>query len=402
MKKYVYTVKDEQGRVFKGHIEAEDKKSAQAKLRQRSYYAMSIEEEAAPSKFKMGMQKIKKSDLAIFTQQFATMVSAGLPVLSSLNAIGDEIESEKFKEVINEVKLKVSSGTSLSDALSEHPRVFSNFFISLIKVGETAGIMVQVLERLTDYLNKEEELKQKVKSALAYPLVVCVVTGLVVAFILIFIVPVFSSVYKSLRITLPGPTITLILLSNFIRKLWWLTLAIIAGTVFAFKKILKTTKGRLLFDNFKLSLPLFGKLNRKVAVSRFIRTVGEMLSSGVPLIRCLDVAEDVVDNKVFSQIINRMRTNVNKGQNISDSFRYKKIFPGTVVQMVAAGEKSGALPTMLTKSSDFLDRDVDNLIKSLLVKLEPILTAGMAAIIGFIAMAIYLPMFDLIKQMSAR
>lgn len=399
MPKFVYTMKDEKGRDFQGTILAKSKKEAQVALDTKGYYLTSLKK-MPQLEISLLSRKISNMDVVVFSRQLGTMMSTGLPVIKSLAAIAEQSDNEKLRIVINDMRSKIEAGFKLSETMDRHPEVFSLFFRSLVRTGETGGILDEMFSRLSTYLEKEEEVRRKVKSAFAYPAVVSVVAVAVVTYLVIFVVPVFKSVYEGMKVALPLPTQLLIAISGIIRKGWWGVAIFIVVLIFGFRMYKKTKKGSFFLDKIKISLPMFGSFNKKVAVSRFIRSFGALISSGIPITRALDVSGAIVGNKVVGQVVDRMKAAVNRGETISGSLRYGRIFPPIVVQMVAAGEESGALDEMLSKSADFLDEDIDEAIKRLTVKIEPVLTIALAIVVGFIAMAIYLPMFDIIKQIS--
>jgi len=399
MSKFVYTLKDEKGRDYQGAIQAKDKKEAQAALDTKGYYLTSLRR-IPQVEFPVFARKITKMDVIVFSRQLATMLGTGLPITRSLAAIAEQSDNEGLKVVINDIRTKIEGGFKLSEAMAKHTEAFTPFFISLVRTGEASGIMDKMFVRLSSYLEKEEDLRKKVKAAFAYPTVVSIVAACVVTYLVVFVVPVFQEVYKSLKVDLPMPTQILLAMSAIARKAWLPILASIGGLVFAFKVFSKSEQGGYLLDRFKISMPIMGPFNKKVAVSRFIRSFGSLISSGISIAKALDVSEAIAGNKVVSRVVGRMRMAVNRGDSISGTLRYGKIFPPIVVQMVAAGEESGTLDEMLDKSADFLDQDIDESVKQLTVKLEPILTMGLALAVGFIALAIYLPMFDVIKQIS--
>ena len=292
MPKYRYVAKDKQGKEFHGIVESKDKDQAQTKLNQLGLYSVFLQEIAPGPKFRPLLllsqfsPQINKVDLALFAHQFSAMISAGLPLVKCLSVLSSEIENPVLKSAIDKVIFDIQNGLSLSVAFAKHPRIFSNFFVSLVKSGETAGILPGVLKRIAAHLEKEAELRQKVASAFAYPVIVMFVAIGVICFLLIFIIPVFVNVYRSLKITLPLPTLSLIWLSNIMIKYWWLVFAVIIAMFYGFKRIkAKNKKLSFWLDYFKLWMPVFGKLNRKVATTRFIRTLGAMLASGVTLSR---------------------------------------------------------------------------------------------------------------------
>ena len=399
MPKFVYTLKDEKGRDYQGSIQAKDKKEAQAALDTTGYYLTSLRR-IPQVEFPVFARKITKMDVIVFSRQLATMLGTGLPITRSLSAIAEQSDNEAFKVVVNDIRTKIEGGFKLSEAMAKHSEAFTPFFVSLVRTGEASGIMDKMFIRLSTYLEKEEDLRKKVKAAFAYPMIVSIVATLVVTYLVMFVVPVFQEVYKSLKVDLPMPTQILLTISAIGRKAW-LPIAIgIGGLIFGYRVFSKSEQGSYILDRIKISMPIMGPFNKKVAVSRFIRSFGSMISSGISIAKALDVSEAIADNKVVSKVVEKMKMAVNRGDSISGTLRYGRIFPPIVVQMVSAGEESGTLDVMLDKSADFIDEDIDESVKQLTVKLEPILTVGLALVVGFIAMAIYLPMFDVIKQIS--
>jgi type IV pilus assembly protein PilC len=399
MARFNYLANDNQNKQVKGAIEAKDLLEAKTKLRQSGLYIIWVRREGTVIEG-LSFDRIRDQDLAIFSHQFAVMIASGIPLIRALKAIEDEATNKRLRTVLNKVRIEVENGVSLSTALSRHPKVFSNFFVSLVKSGEAAGILPNVLKRLAEHLEKEEDLRRKVSSSFAYPVIVGFVAFGVVAFLLIFIVPVFRSTYKSLKIGLPGPTLTLISLSNIFIKFWWLILLLIGVGFYIFTVSKYNATIGLIVDRLRLRLPVFGQLNRKVALSRLVRTLSTMIGSGLTLNTSLNIAKEVVGNRVVAKTIGAIQDEISQGKQISDSLKAKALFPPMVVQMISVGEESGSLNTMLDKCADFLDEDIDQLIKNLVVKIEPALTSLLAVVVGFIALAIYLPMFDLIRQIS--
>lgn len=407
MPKYRYLAKDSQGKEFQGVVEEKDKDQAQAKLNQLGLYSVFLEELVSVRKFKLPFpipgQGIKKIDLALFARQFSAMISVGLPLVKCLSVLSQEIENPALKASLDKVIFDIQSGLSLSTALAKHPRVFSNFFVSMVKSGETAGILPDVLKRIATHLEKEVELRQKITSAFAYPVVVVFVAIGVVIFLLIFIVPVFQKVYRGLKLNLPLPTFILIVLSNFMVKYWWLILLLIIVFIYGFKRIKEKNK-KLIFwlDYFKFRMPIFGKLNRKISTTRFSRTLAAMLASGVTLGRSLEVTEEILDNRVSSTVIRALQKNISQGKTLTEVLEKQRLFSPLAVQMIATGEQSGTLEEMLNKTADFLDVEIDHIIKRLITRLEPLLTFMLAIIVGYIALAIYLPMFDIVRGLGTR
>jgi type IV pilus assembly protein PilC len=399
MAKFSYLAQDNQNKEVRGVLEARDINEAKAKLRQSNLYIIQIQPETI-FVITPGRYRVSNMDLSIFSHQFAAMVSSGIPLIRALKTLSEETNNRKFRNIIDKIRVDIENGASLSDALAKYPRAFSNFFTSLIKTGETAGVLPKVLNRLASYLEKEENLRRKVVSSFAYPTIVAIVALAAVTFLLIFVVPVFSSVYKSLKITLPGPTVTLLALSTFFINYWWLILSAVF-LIFLALRILKQNKAfGLVVDRGKLKIPVFGLLNRKVAASRFVRTLSTLVGSGVTLSSSLTITKEVVGNRAVAQAVEHIQKDINQGKPLAESLKQEKYFPPITVQMLAAGEESGNLNVMLDKCADFLDEDIDTLIKNLVVKLEPSLTIALAILVGFIALAIYLPMFDLIRSIA--
>ena len=394
-----YLATDVQNKQVNGDLQAKDITEAKLKLRQRGLYITSIRPESDFFK-KFGFSRVKNFDLAVFSHQFAVMIASGIPIIKCLRALAQETTNKHFRLILDKISADIENGISLSAALAKHPMVFSDFFTNLIKSGEAAGMLPTVLTRLARHLEKEEDLRRKVASSFAYPLVVGVIACGVVVFLLIAIVPVFRKVYKSLHVELPMPTLVLIWLSNFILKFWWLVLIGVVVGFYALQVARRNQTSRFFMDQVKLKLPLFGPLNRKVAISRFVRTLSTMIASGLSISASLAIARDVVGNAVVVHSIDALRKDIIQGKHIAEALKAQEFFPPIVVQMIATGEESGQLNTMLDKCADFLDESVDMVIKSLIVKLEPALTFLLALLVGFIAMAIYLPMFDLIRQVS--
>lgn len=399
MARFNYLAQDAQGKQISATLEAKNILEAKTKLRESGLYLLWVKPEGRFIE-KLRTDRIKNMDLAVFSHQFSVMISSGIPLIKALTALEAETNNKKLGALINIIRQDVANGASLSSAFSKHSKIFSNFFIHLIKTGEAGGVLPAVLNRLAKYLEKEEDLKRKIISSFSYPAIVGVVAVGAVIFLLIFIVPVFTKVYSDLKISLPGPTITLIFLSDFMIKFWWLILLFLAVVGYSLRAVRQNEALCLALDRIKLKLPLFGQLMRKVALSRFVRTLSTLLGSGLPLNSCLSILKEATDNRVFKNSVICLQQQINQGSSFADSLKGQAFFSPIIVQMVSAGEESGNLNLLLDKCADFLEEDIDCLIKSLVVKLEPALTILLAFLVGFIALAIYLPMFDFIRQVS--
>ncbi|MFH1360545.1 MAG: type II secretion system F family protein [Candidatus Omnitrophota bacterium] len=398
MPRFQYTAKDNTGKIYKGSMDAVGEDQVTAKLNEVGLLIVSLSKERK-SIFSR-KRRISNTDLVTLTQQLADLVSAGIPLLKSLQALERQVDNPALKDIVQDIGFSIEGGSAFSQALAKHPEIFSEFFIGMIKAGETGGYLGKVLDRLAIHLERQHDLRQKVQSAFAYPVLVGILACLVVTFLIIVIVPIFSKVYTQMKIVLPGPTRTLIFISFLVRRYWWAVLSLIGGVVFVYSRIKHLAKFRQWIDEAKLKMPVFGKLNRLAAVSRFIRTLGDMLSSGIPALEALDVANKVIGNTSAEKIVGQMRESVKNGGLISAPLMNQNIFPATTAQMMMAGEESGTLDSMLEKNANSLDRDIDILIKRIVVTVEPLLTAILAAVVGFIAMAVYFPIFDLIQQIS--
>jgi len=346
--------------------------------------------------------KIKINDLVIFSEQFSVMINAGIPIAKCLQTLGQQTENPVLKRVLYNIRIDIEGGSTFSGALGKYPKVFSELYINLVKAGESGGILDDVLLNIVEYLNKQEAIKLSVKKSLAYPLIVIGAAALAVTFLVIFIVPVFAKVYESMHINLPLPTIMLLGLSNFFVHFWWLIIILIAGLIFGILAAQRNEAARAIIDTYILRLPFVGRIIRLGLISRFVRILGLLISSGVTMNVSLGILEDIVKNKVMVDALVRMRKSIKAGTSISSSILNEKVFPPTVVEMIAAGEESGKINVMLKKSSDLIERDLDFLIQRVLVSIEPILTFFIAVMVGFIALAIYLPMFDIIATVAKK
>jgi len=339
-------------------------------------------------------RKIKQSEVVTFAYEFASMCSAGLPITTCLGALEKQTENRVFKDVLSDIRESIETGSSLKDAFEKHKHVFSDFFLGMLEAGESGGKLSETLEMSASYLEKQADLKRRIKSAFAYPIVVGIMCFVIVAFMVIFVIPVFSEFYRQSHISLPGPTLVLIGLSVLVRDWWWAIFLIIAGVVLLLRWFSKNPHLRAGWDVFKLNMPVFAKLNRMVVVSHFMRTFALLASAGVSLIKALDVASVVVNNSKVSQIARQLQQSIRAGNAVASSLKNYDIFPPMIVQLTASGEEAGVLPEMLNKGVDFLDKDISRTIDALLVKLEPAMTIIMGTIVGFILISVYLPMFD--------
>jgi type IV pilus assembly protein PilC len=396
---FTYKVRDSQGQILEGELQAENPTVVAAKLREMGYIPIEIQKKEAglQREITIGGNKVKLKDLAIFSRQFATMINSGLSLLRSLNILAEQTESKALRDVVKQVRDEIEGGGSLSASLAKHPKVFNNLYVSMVRSGETSGNLDLVLVRLAETIEKQVALRSEIKSAMTYPVVVAVMVTLIVTAMLIFIVPMFENLYRELGGTLPAPTRMLISISNLIKSFWWLVLILAVAFALGIRLWGRTETGRYFLDAFKIKVPVFGPLFHKVALSRFSRTLADLIRSGVPILESLDIVSDTVNNAVMSKAILAVQESVKTGESIARPLLEYPVFPPMVVQMIAVGEETGALDTMLTKIADFYDQEVEATVQALTSLIEPILIAIMGAAVGGMVIALYMPMFNIVN-----
>jgi type IV pilus assembly protein PilC len=341
--------------------------------------------------------RVKLKDVAVMSRQFATMINSGLALLRALNILAEQTESKPLAEIVNQVRIDVEKGSSLSAALARHPKAFSRLYVAMVRAGEVGGALDSVLLRLAETIEKQVELRRKVRSAMTYPIVVMVLVLLIVTAMLLFIIPMFKGLYKDLGGTLPLPTLVLIGVSTALRKFWYLIFAFWFGVVWGFRKWINTETGRNHWDAVKLKLPVFGILTRKSALARFSRTLSALVRSGVPILESLDIVADTSGNHVVSLAVLDTQQAVKSGEPMSQRLERHPVFPPMVVQMMTVGEETGALDVMLDKIADFYDQEVEATVEALTSLIEPLLIVVMGAAVGGMVISLYLPMFNIIK-----
>jgi type IV pilus assembly protein PilC len=398
---YAYKVRDREGKMLGGTLEAESEDAVVARLRQLGYAPISIEaEKGAGLKTEIrlpGTGRVKLKDLAVFSRQFATMINSGLSLLRALAILGEQTSNRRLSAVVTQVRAEVERGTSLSAALAKHPKIFNRLYVSMVRAGEIGGFLDQVLVKIAETFEKEVELRGKIRSAMTYPVVVFVMVLGIVAAMLLFIVPTFETLYESLGGTLPLPTRLLMGASNALRRFFLLILLAVVGIVFAFRRWRSTPTGRYQVDRFKLKVKVFGPLFHKTALSRFSRTLATLIRSGVPILQALEIVGETVNNMVISRAVRDVQDSVREGESLAAPLSRHAAFPAMVVQMMAVGEETGALDTMLSKVADFYDQEVTAAVASLTSMIEPILIAVMGAAVGGMVIALYLPLFNIIN-----
>jgi type IV pilus assembly protein PilC len=394
---YTWVALTRRGRTLKGDIEAVDETIALSQLKRRRLTVKKIKPKPKDlfENVAFMQPKVTNKDIVIFTRQFSTMIDAGLPLVQGLNILADQSENSTFKKILKEVTRDVEGGATLAEALKKHPKVFDNLFVNLVAAGEVGGILDTILQRLATYIEKAEKLKSQIKGAMTYPIVVVSVAILVIAVILIFVIPVFQEMFEGFGKSLPIPTQIVVAMSDFMKANIHYMIGGLIVFIFLFKKYRDTPRGRKRIDTIALKLPIFGPLLKKVAVARFTRTLGTMISSGVPILDALEVTAKTSGNVVLEEVIFEVRSSIAEGQTISEPLAETDIFPGMVIQMISVGEATGALDTMLEKIADFYDDEVDTAVDALTSMLEPLLMVFLGGSIGGLVIAMYLPIFQL-------
>lgn len=396
---FIWKAKSPQGDERTGEMEAASREEVEGRVRQLGLQPIKIKKKPAEINLKLpGSSGVSRKDLVIFTRQFSTMIDAGLPLVQGLDILASQAENPHFKQVLREVKEKVESGATFADSLGDHPKVFDDLYVQLVRAGEIGGILDTILQRLATYIEKAEALKRKVKGAMIYPSIVMVVAIGVIVILLLFVTPVFEEMFSAAGGNLPGPTQLIVSLSDWLRAYILHVLGIVLLLVTAFVAFSKTQFGGRFIDAAILKAPVFGDLLRKVAVARFSRTMGTMLSSGVPILDAMDVTAKTAGNLVLEEAIYGVRTKVSEGRTIVQPLQESAVFPQMVVEMIGVGEATGAMDAMLNKIADFYDEEVDAAVSALTSMIEPILIVFLGGIVGFFVAAMYLPIFTMAES----
>jgi len=400
---YTWKGKTRQGTVTAGVMEAANEEAVMTQLRGQMLTPIKVKAKPKDISEYLGFLKqgITTKDLVIFTRQFATMIDAGLPLVQCLKILGDQQENPTFKKIIEEVRNDVEQGSTFADALSKHPKPFDSLFCNLVAAGEVGGILDTILNRLAVYLEKADALARKVKGALVYPTTVLVVAIGVVVLLLVKVIPTFEKMFADFGSDLPGPTQIVVNISHFMQE--WIGLAMAGGTiaVISFLQARKRSyKFRRATDALFLRAPVFGSLIRKVAVARFTRTLGTMIASGVPILDGLEIVSRTAGNVIIEEALSRVRSAIAEGRTIAEPLAESGVFPGMVVQMIAVGEETGAMETMLGKIADFYDDEVDTAVDALTAMLEPIMMVGLGGTVGSMLVAMYLPIFKIAETIN--
>jgi type IV pilus assembly protein PilC len=397
---FKYSAKDNSGRLISGVIEADNDAMVIERLRDMGFFITNLErtvERTDVFQYLQGMFGIGLKDLAIFSRQFSTMVNSGLSLVRTMSILEQQTTNKRLREIIAAVRTDVEAGRPLSDAMGRHPRAFSSLYVNMVKAGETGGVLDEVLDRVAAYLEKEQALRSKIRSAMVYPTLLTVAALGGLFFMTIVILPQFESLFKELGAggQLPLPTRVAMAVSAFIRGYWYIGFGVLVALVIMLRRYLQTPGGRARYDRFKLKMPVLGELNRKIVVARFTRTLGTLISSGVPIMQSLEVVSKAIDNTVIGNAIDAVRASIREGQTIAIPLQFSGVFPPMVVQMAKVGEETGQLEQMLEKVADFYDVEVEATVASLTSLLEPILIIFMGVVVGAMVISLYLPIFAL-------
>ena len=388
------------GAAVAGQLKAKDRRELERILRSRKVLVSEANPRSSQLSFSLGRKRIKKVHISRFTRQFATMIGAGLPMVQCLEILSQQTESSEFRKIIATVKENVQSGTTLSEALSRQKKVYDDLYVNMVEAGEIGGALDTILVRLANYREKADALARKVKGALVYPAVVVSVATLVTFIMLRFIVPVFAKMFRGVGAELPAPTQIILGVSAFLQSYMWIIVAMFVAALVGLRYYYKTENGRMNIDKFMLKLPVIGIVLRKSAVAKFTRTLGTLLSSGVSILDALEITAKTAGNRVIQRAIQRSVVSIAEGDTITQPLKETGVFPPMVTQMISVGEKTGGLDDMLNKIADFYEEEVDAAVAALTSLIEPVIIVLMGMVIGFILVAMYLPMFDIIGKIN--
>jgi general secretion pathway protein F len=398
---YEYRALNASGRSIKGIVDADSSRAARLKLRRSGIYPIELHEEADAQSEKRDfdvlrfLRRIKLQEVAIMVRQLSTLLSAGLPLVESLTAVIEQVPNPALKKIGTQVRERVNEGSSLADAFAQHPRIFSPLFVNMTRAGERSGALEIVLERLADFTENQVAFRHKISAAMVYPILMTFVGIGVLGFLLGYVIPTVTQIFEDLKQGLPLPTLILMTMSDGLRRFWWVGVVVVALILLGIDRYSRTEGGRLVLDRIKLKAPIFGALALKIAIARFTRTLAILLKSGVPVLTSMDIVKNVVNNRVLMQVIEDARDNIREGQDIAPPLRRSQLFPPLATHMIAVGEKSGKLEDMLLRVADAFETDVETTVQGLTALIEPLMILLMGSIIGFIALSILLPIFQI-------
>jgi len=402
-----YKARDKYGALFTGEIDTMSKDAVAVQLDSLGYFPVLIEEQTSDlfssdflANLLARLQPITLEDLIVFSRQLATLVAAGLPFITSFDALIQQTENKRFKKMITQIRSDVEAGQSFSEALAKHPQVFNDLYVNMVKAGEAGGVLDEILDRLASLAEHEAEIRARIKAATRYPKIVILALGVAIVILVTFVIPKFSAMYANFNAQLPLPTRILISISHISQHYWYWVIGTVVLLVIGFKKYINTPRGRLQWDGFKLKVPVFGEIFLKAALSRFTRVFATLNRSGLPILQTLEIVAKTVNNVVISRVIDNIRDSARQGRGLVQPMRVSGIFPPVVIQMVAIGEETGKMEEMLMKVSQYYDRDVDYSIRNLSTSLEPLLLTLIGGAILFLALAIFMPWWNLINVMK--
>jgi type IV pilus assembly protein PilC len=397
-----YTIRDANGQTRSGKVEAPNAEELKKRLQSEGLQVLEVtEDRKAPRVPAGGYGRVKLTDLAIFARQFSTMLDAGVSLIRCLDVLQAQTNNARLRKILMDLSARVESGESLSRSMARHPKAFSQLIIGLIRAGEVGGVLEESLQRIAGFLEKDVELRRKIRSALTYPVIVLLAAVGIVIFLVSWLVPQFASLFKELGIKeMPAPTQFLIDLSALFTQRWYVVIIAVVAILIAYKLFVSTRVGRRVADRVKLRIPVFGPLHHKIVMARFSRTMGTLLASGVPILQAMETVAGVVGNSVVSDAVIESRARIREGEKIADPLQRSKMFPPMVVHMVSVGEESGSLDHMLNKIADFYENEVEMTIASLTAAIEPVMIVLLGFIVGFIVISMFLPMIEVISNLS--
>ena len=401
MATFVYEAVDPSGRIVKNKVEADNEQSVLARLHDQQFHVVSLSEAKGGLKMRMAGgkgQKIKLQTLVVFSRQFATMIDAGIPIIKCLDILESQTKEDAMKAVINATRKDVKGGLSLTDAIAKHPNAFTKLYVNMIRAAEIGGILDVILDRLAGFLEKEMEIRGKIKSAMMYPIIVLNFAGVMVLALFMFVLPRFKEIFLSMNVEMPVVTLALFATGDWLQSYWWVVLIMGVAGFIGFKQYDKTARGHYNIDKLKLRVPIFGDLSLKMSIARFCRTFGTLIASGVPMMRSLEIIGETSGNAVLAESIVNARTSIREGAKISHPLAASGLFPSMVTHMIDVGEETGRLSEMLCKVADFYDDEVDSLVKGLTSLIEPMLIVFMGVLVGFIAISVMSPIFKLVSS----
>jgi type IV pilus assembly protein PilC len=400
---FSYQARDMSGKIVSGIQDALNEDNAVTSLMSRGLMVLSLQQKAAATKSRKKTWSVKETDLVLFTRQLSTMIEAGISLVQALTALYDQCDPKRQKSlrhIISDVTTRVQGGETFHESIAKHPRVFDRLFVSMVKAGEHGGLLAEILDRLAGFLEASARLRKKIKSAMTYPVIVICIAMAITTFLIVKVVPIFGEIFQDFGSKLPAPTQFLIDVSDFMRGEWYYLVLGIGGVFFGIRTFLRSTRGKQLWDRWKLKLPVFGPLVHKICMSRFARTFAQLIRSGVPILEVLDIVGGASGNHVVETSINGVSSDVEKGDNLSVALSKKPIFPPMMLRMVAAGEATGKIDTMLEKMADFWDEEIEAMLDALTSLIEPMLIVFLGVIVGGIVIAMFLPIFKLNEVVS--